>query len=69
MSATAALVALAVAVVSCSALWVARDARARGLSTRKALTWAALQGIEWPLFLWLYRRARPTRLRRQTGPT
>jgi hypothetical protein len=26
---------------------------------RKALTWAALQWIEFPLFLWLYRRIRP----------
>jgi hypothetical protein len=69
MSATVALVAAALAVVGCSAVWVARDARARGLPTRKALTWAALQGIEWPLFLWLYRRARPTRLRGETGPT
>lgn len=53
------LVTGAVAVVAFSAGWVFRDARARGVPTRKALTRAALQGVEWPLFLWLYRRARP----------
>lgn len=59
----------AVATVSFSSGWVLRDARARGLPMRKALTWAALQGVEWPLFLWLYRRARPTRLRQEPGPS
>jgi hypothetical protein len=52
--------------------WVLRDARARGLPRRKALTWAALQWIEFPLFLWLYRRIRPKRKHRSTtdsGPT
>jgi hypothetical protein len=51
-----------VVVVSAAAFstgWVLRDARARGLPRRKALTWAALQWIEFPLFLWLYRRIRP----------
>lgn len=46
-----------------SAGWVLRDAQARGLPRRKALTWAALQWIEFPLFLWLYRRIRPKRRR------
>ena len=69
MNAVVALAVAAVAVVGISDGWVVRDARARGLSTRKALTWAALQGVEWPLFLWLYRRARPTRLRGETDPT
>lgn len=49
-------------VVSAAAFstgWVLRDAQARGLPRRKALTWAALQWIEFPLFLWLYRRIRP----------
>ena len=55
----------AIAIVSFSSGWVLRDARARGLPTRKAVTWAALQGVEWPLFLWLYHRARPTRLRQE----
>ncbi len=53
----------AVAVVSFTAGWVFRDARARGLPLRKALTWAALSSQEWPLFLLLYRRVRPRRLR------
>jgi selenocysteine lyase/cysteine desulfurase len=39
-------------------LGVARR-HARGLPRREALTWAALQWIEFPLFLWLYRRIRP----------
>jgi hypothetical protein len=55
----------AVGTTAFSAGWVFRDARARAIPTRKALTWAALQGVEWPLFLWLYRRARP----RTTRPT
>jgi hypothetical protein len=48
-----------IATVSFSTGWVLRDATARGLPRRKALTWAALQWIEFPLFLWLYRRIRP----------
>jgi hypothetical protein len=54
---------VAVSVGSASAGWVARDARARGLPMRKALTWAVLSTQEWPLFLLLYRRVRPRRLR------
>jgi hypothetical protein len=53
---------IAVVVVSAAAVstaWVLRDARARGLPRRKALTWAALQWVEFPLFLWFYRRIRP----------
>jgi hypothetical protein len=52
--------------------WVLHDAQARGLPRRKALAWAALQWIEFPLFLWLYRRIRPKRKRRvieRSGPT
>jgi hypothetical protein len=56
---TQVVVVVVVAAVAFSSGWVFRDARARGIRTRKALTWAALQGVEWPLFLWLYRRARP----------
>ncbi|MFZ0041354.1 MAG: hypothetical protein WAK93_08610 [Solirubrobacteraceae bacterium] len=51
------LVAAAVA----SSVWVLRDARARGIPRRKAFTWAALQFVEWPVFLWLYHRIRPRR--------
>jgi len=58
----------AVAVVSFTAGWVFRDARARGLPLRKALTWAALSSQEWPLFLLLYRRVRPRRIRGDTEP-
>lgn len=43
--------------------WVLRDASRRNLPRRKALTWAALQWIEFPLFLWLYRRIRPKGMR------
>lgn len=46
-----------------SAGWVLRDAQARGIPDRKAFRWSALQFVEWPLFLWLYRRARPKRIR------
>jgi hypothetical protein len=53
----------AVAVVSFTAGWVYRDARARGLPLRKALTWAVLTTQEWPLLLLLYRRIRPRRVR------
>ncbi len=52
-----------VSVISASAGFVYRDARARGLSKRKSLTWAALATQEWPLGLLLYRRVRPRRLR------
>ena len=52
-----------VALVTFAAGWVLADARSRGLPRRKALTWAALQGIEFPLFFWLYRRARPRRIK------
>jgi hypothetical protein len=54
---------VAVSVVSATAGWVFRDAQARGLPMRKALTWAALASQEWPLFLLLYRRIRPRGLR------
>jgi hypothetical protein len=59
-----AVVLVAVSVVSCTAGWVFRDARARGLPLRKALTWAALSSQEWPLLLLLYRRVRPRGVRR-----
>jgi hypothetical protein len=45
-----------------SAGWVLRDAQARGIPNGKAFRWSALQFVEWPLFLWLY-RARPKRIR------
>jgi hypothetical protein len=51
-----------IAVVSLAAFtsgWVLRDAQARGLGRRKAATWAALQLMEWPVFLLLYRLVRP----------
>ena len=57
------LLSAAVSAASISSGWVFRDAQPRGLPTRKALTWAALQGVEWPVFLFLYRRIRPRRLR------
>ena len=66
MSSSAVAEVIVVVLVSAAALstgWVLRDAHARGLPRRKALTWAALQWIEFPLFLWLYRRIRPTRRR------
>jgi len=47
-----------------SSAWVIRDASLRNIPRRKALTWAALQWIEFPLFLWLYRRIRPKGVRR-----
>jgi uncharacterized BrkB/YihY/UPF0761 family membrane protein len=55
-----------VALVFFAAGWVLADARSRGLPRRKALTWALLQGIEFPLFFWLYRRARPRRIKGTT---
>jgi hypothetical protein len=57
------IVFVVVSAVAVSTAWVIRDASARGIPRRKALTWAALQWIEFPLFLWLYRRARPKRVR------
>ena len=51
----------ALSAASFCAGWVLRDAKARGIPRRKAFTWAALQFVEWPLFLWLYHRARPKR--------
>jgi hypothetical protein len=53
----------AVVVVSFTAGWVFRDARARGLPVRKAATWAVLVSQEWPLLLLLYRRVRPRGVR------
>lgn len=53
------IVALLVSAAAFSTGWVLRDARARGIPRRKAFTWAALQWVEFPLFLWLYRRIRP----------
>lgn len=54
---------LVVGAACFSAGWVLRDAQARGIPNRKAYHWSALQFIEWPLFLWLYRRTRPKRVR------
>jgi hypothetical protein len=53
------VVVVVVAAAAFSTAWVLRDAAARGIPQRKALTWAALQWVEFPLFLWLYRRIRP----------
>jgi hypothetical protein len=60
------IVSVLVAAAPFSTGWVLRDSRARGIPRRKALTWAALQWIEFPLFLWLYRRIRPKAKRRPT---
>lgn len=58
------IVVVLVSAAAFSTGWVLHDAHARGIPRRKALTWAALQWIEFPLFLWLYRRIRPkTKLR------
>jgi hypothetical protein len=57
------VVLVVVSAAAFSTGWVLRDARARGLPRRKALTWAVLQWVEFPLFLWLYRRIRPKRRR------
>jgi hypothetical protein len=62
-----AIVLVLVGAASFSAGWVLRDAQARGIPTRKACTWAALQFVEFPVFLWLYRRIRPRR--RLDAPT
>ena len=71
MSSTA-VADLIVLVLVCAAAfstgWVLRDAEARGLPRRKALTWAALQWVEFPLFLWLYRRIRPQGSRKAGRP-
>jgi heme/copper-type cytochrome/quinol oxidase subunit 2 len=61
------VVLVVVGVVAFSMGWVLRDARARAIPRGKAATWAALQWIEFPLFLWLYRRARPKRTRSPSG--
>ena len=61
MSLGIAIMLALVAAASFSAGWVLRDAQARGIPTRKARTWAALQFVEFPIFLWLYRRIRPRR--------
>lgn len=64
MSTQSTVIAMAaVGTVSASAGWVFRDARARGLPVSKALTWAFLQGVEWPIPLWLYMRIRPRGIR------
>lgn len=63
--------AIAIAIVlaaAFSSVWVIRDASLRNIPRRKALTWAALQWIEFPLFLWLYRRARPKSRARPVTP-
>ncbi|HEY5159790.1 MAG TPA: hypothetical protein VII83_01845 [Gaiellaceae bacterium] len=57
------ILAAVIALVFFAAGWVLADARSRGLPFRKALTWSALQGVEFPLFFWLYRRARPRRIK------
>ena len=63
-----AVLLVAVGVVSFTAGWVFRDARARGLPVRKALTWSVLSSQEWPLLLLLYRRVRPRRVRGDSNP-
>jgi hypothetical protein len=63
-----AVLLVAVVVVSFTAGWVFRDARARGLPLRKALTWSVLSSQEWPLLLLLYRRVRPRRVRGDSSP-
>jgi hypothetical protein len=57
------LLLVAVSVVSATAGWTFRDARARGLPMRKALTWAVISTQEFPLVFLLYRRIRPRRVR------
>jgi hypothetical protein len=58
-----AVLLIAVSLVSGTAGWVFRDARARGLPLRKALTWAVISTQEFPLIFLLYRRIRPRRIR------
>jgi hypothetical protein len=60
---------IAVSVVSATAGWVFRDARARGLPLRKAITRAVISTQEWPLTLLLYRRLRPRRIRGEGSST
>jgi len=62
------ILAVCIAIVAFAAGWVLADARARGVPRRKAFTWALLQGIEFPLFFWLYRRIRPRHVEGQTPP-
>jgi hypothetical protein len=62
------LLAVCIATVAFAGGWVLADARARGVPRRKAFTWALLQGIEFPLFFWLYRRIRPRRIKGQAPP-
>ena len=57
------VVVVLVSAAAFSTGWVLRDAHARGIPRRKALAWAVLQWVEFPLFLWLYRRIRPKRKR------
>jgi hypothetical protein len=63
-----AVLLVALTTVSFTAGWVFRDALARGLPLRRALTWAALSSQEWPLFLLLYRRIRPRRVQGDNSP-
>jgi hypothetical protein len=58
-----ALVLIAISIASATGGWVFRDARARGLPMRKALTWAVISTQEFPLIFLLYRRIRPRRVR------
>jgi hypothetical protein len=72
MSSTTVADVIVLVLVSAAAFstgWVICDASARGIPRRKALVWAALQWVEFPLFLWLYRRARPKRRRRPQSGT
>jgi hypothetical protein len=63
------VIAIALVVAAAfSSVWVIRDASLRNIPRRKALTWAVLQWIEFPLFLWLYRRARPKGVRSRSRP-
>lgn len=55
------LLVVAVVAASFSSGWVLGDAPARGIASRKAFTWAALQFVEFPVFFWLYTRIRPRR--------
>jgi hypothetical protein len=61
------IVGAVVSAAACATGWVLYDAHARGIPRRKANVWAALQWIEFPLFLWLYRRIRPRSKRRPAG--
>ena len=62
-----AVLLVALTVVSFTAGWVFRDARARGLPPRKAVTWAVLSSQEWPLLFLLYRRVCGRRLNTDPG--